>query len=127
MKKTTTAQVVRKAALLLTLVFLVGVLAACVGSPPSEAPEETTKYQWTVDALPQPPKIEIPGTVAPYVDNDVIEPDYSTRYAASSESDKYHRPSCHYVDQILSYNLIYFNSESSARRAGYTPCSICDP
>ena len=48
-------------------------------------------------------------------------------YAASSESNKYHRPSCYYVDKILDENLIYFYSESSAQRAGYSPCSVCNP
>ena len=51
----------------------------------------------------------------------------TVRYAASRESNKYHRPSCYYVDNILPENLFYFSTETAARGAGYSPCSVCKP
>ncbi len=103
-------------ALILTVVALLGIFTACGGLPSADEREETTTIQ-TPDPIP-----EYTGEIV-----EPVEPQYTTRYAASSESDKYHRTSCHYVDQILSWNLIYFYSEESARRAGYSPCSVCNP
>ena len=54
-----------------------------------------------------------------------LEEEY--RYVASSESDKYHRPSCHYVDKIKSYNIVYYYSENDARADGKKACSVCNP
>ncbi|MCL6450064.1 MAG: MBL fold metallo-hydrolase [Acetobacteraceae bacterium] len=60
---------------------------------------------------PQPPP-QLPPTV---------------RYAASRASDKYHYPWCRYVGSIKPENLIWFDSPSRAREAGYVPCSACQP
>lgn len=49
------------------------------------------------------------------------------KYVASRDSDKYHRLSCHYVDQILKENRVYYKTEEAARRAGKSPCSVCKP
>lgn len=51
----------------------------------------------------------------------------SGNYAASSQSDKFHYPSCRYVKQINSGNLIYFSSRDKAISAGYIPCKVCRP
>ena len=48
-------------------------------------------------------------------------------YVASRESNKYHRLSCQYVDQILKENRVYYKTEEAARRAGKSPCSVCNP
>ena len=116
-------------ALILTIVALLGIFTACGGLPSADEREEiTTKSSYFKDP-PEIPTIEAPDPIPEY-DGEIVEPvepQYTIRYAASSESDKYHRLSCHYVDQILDDNLIYFYSESSARRAGYSPCSVCDP
>ncbi len=119
--------IARTSALILVVVFFLGIFVSCGGLPASGTQEESTKKQWTVEDLPTPPSVDFTGTAVPKVDNDIIEPEYTARYAASSESDKYHRPSCHYVDQILYENLIYFYSKDSAHRAGYSPCSVCEP
>ncbi len=116
-------------ALIMTTIALIGIFTACGGLPASTEKKESTteKAQWTWEDPPKIPTIEIPDIDVPEYDEDIVEPEHTTRYAASSESDKYHRTSCHYVDQILPQNLIYFYSESSARSAGYSPCSVCSP
>ena len=116
-------------ALILAVVALLGVFTACGSLLSADEREETTTKIPSWKDPPEYPTIETLGPALEY-DGDVVEPvepQYTTRYAASSESDKYHRTSCHYVDQILSWNLIYFYSKESARRAGYSPCSVCDP
>ena len=116
-------------ALILTIVALLGIFTACGGLPSADEREETTTKIPSWKDPPEISTIQTPDPIPEY-DGEIIEPvepQYTTRYAASSESDKYHRTSCHYVDQILSWNLIYFYSEESARRAGYSPCSVCDP
>lgn len=65
-----------------------------------------------------------PGVIEREPDED---PEPERRYAASSESDKYHRLSCRYVDKIKSYNIVYYSSESEARADGKKPCSVCNP
>ena len=48
-------------------------------------------------------------------------------FVGSKNSDVYHYPSCYYVDNILSANLIYFNTPESAINSGYRPCKYCNP
>ena len=48
-------------------------------------------------------------------------------YAASSNSNRYHKPSCAWVKKIKPENRISFSSESAAREAQYTPCKACWP
>lgn len=115
--------------LILTIVALLGIFTACGGLPSVDEREETTTKIPSWKDPPEYPTIDTLGPAIEYEEDLVepVEPQYTIRYAASSESNKYHRTSCHYVDQILSWNLIYFYSEESARRAGYSPCSVCDP
>ena len=112
-------------ALVMITVALLGIFTACGGLPASDDVNVTEKhYNW--EDPPEIPTIKMPDPVPEY-DADIVEPEYTPRYAASSESDKYHRPSCHYVDNILPWNLIYFYSKSDARSEGYSPCSVCSP
>lgn len=48
-------------------------------------------------------------------------------YIASSESDKYHRRSCEYVENILDENRVYYDTAADAERDGKTACSLCRP
>lgn len=112
-------------ALIMTTIALIGIFTACGGLPASDDVNVTDQYYPWEDP-PELPTIKMPDPMLEY-DADIVEPEYTTRYAASSESDKYHRPSCHYVDNILPWNLIYFYSKSDARSEGYSPCSVCDP
>lgn len=45
----------------------------------------------------------------------------------SSESDVFHKTSCHYVDRIKPDHLIYFDTYEAAVNAGYRPCKVCRP
>lgn len=49
------------------------------------------------------------------------------KYVGSKESDKYHYPSCKWVEKILPENKIWFDSEKDARAVGYSPCGTCNP
>ena len=49
------------------------------------------------------------------------------RYVGSSESNKYHNPSCRYVKKILPENKIWFDSAADAEAQGYSPCGVCNP
>ena len=123
---------IRPVLILLTALVILHTFVACGGLPASQNEEKKTQSKVTyVD----PPEFEPLETAKPleYEGNPVL-PEYTdntatstARYAASRESNKYHRPSCHYVDNILPENLVYYKSEEAARRAGKSPCSVCRP
>lgn len=48
-------------------------------------------------------------------------------YVGSSQSDKYHLPTCRYAQAILPANQVWFASEAEALAAGYVPCGVCKP
>lgn len=48
-------------------------------------------------------------------------------FVASKNSDKFHRKSCQYVDQIYESNIVYYKNRESAIKAGKSPCSVCMP
>ena len=48
-------------------------------------------------------------------------------YVGSSQSNKYHYPSCRYVKTIIPGNLVYFKSKADAASRGYIPCKVCNP
>lgn len=48
-------------------------------------------------------------------------------FIASSNSNKFHDPSCTAVSRIKDANKITFNSRQEAIDAGYEPCGICNP
>jgi hypothetical protein len=124
-KKTLLEDIVAIIGLFLTLAFLVFSFSYCGNMIFSSSPDKTEK---TESATPPSLELEIPTyNLDPPELPDVPEPDYVTCYAASRESDRYHDMNCHYVDQILPQNLIYFFSKSEARSEGYKPCSVCDP
>lgn len=49
------------------------------------------------------------------------------KYVASSVSDKYHRLSCEYADNILDENRVYYDTAADAERDGKCACSVCGP
>jgi len=75
------------------------------------------------------------GTWAIYMNNDhEVEITFedppepiSERYVGSKNSDVYHRLSCHYVNNILESNKVYFSSKAEAEAAGYRACKVCKP
>ena len=51
----------------------------------------------------------------------------SATYVGNVKTRKYHREGCGSVNRMKAANRTYFDSSSSARSAGYIPCSICRP
>lgn len=51
----------------------------------------------------------------------------SQLYWGSSQSDKFHYPSCRWAHKIKHSNLIVFKSRQEALNAGYVPCKVCRP
>jgi len=49
------------------------------------------------------------------------------KYVGSIKSDKYHLPTCEWAEKIKDENRIWFQSEEEAIKAGYKPCSVCNP
>lgn len=48
-------------------------------------------------------------------------------YAASKNSDVFHRRSCRYTRTIKLTNLLLFETREAAIRSGYRPCKVCRP
>jgi micrococcal nuclease len=48
-------------------------------------------------------------------------------FIGSSESNKYHCPSCQWALKISQANEIRFTSSQDARNQGYVPCKVCCP
>jgi competence protein ComEC len=55
------------------------------------------------------------------------QPAQNGAYVGSAESDKFHKPNCRYVKQILPENIIWFSSREDALAQGYIPCKVCKP
>ena len=51
----------------------------------------------------------------------------SAEFWGSKNSNKYHNPSCQWVQNISLYNRVKFNSPEAAQKAGYVPCKVCKP
>ena len=45
----------------------------------------------------------------------------------SRKSNKFHRPTCQYVQRIKGGNLVGFRSREEAVKMGYVPCKVCRP
>lgn len=60
-------------------------------------------------------------------DNESSSTSSSITYVASSNSDKFHEPSCSQAKRINEENKITFSSREDALNAGYSPCGICYP
>ena len=51
----------------------------------------------------------------------------SATYWASSNSGKFHNPSCEWAQKISGKNKVVFHSRDEAINAGYQPCQVCGP
>lgn len=49
------------------------------------------------------------------------------QFVGSTESDKYHYPTCRHAKKISGANEIWFTSAADAQSHGYTACKVCDP
>jgi hypothetical protein len=71
--------------------------------------------------------VPFPRTVARAPSAPSTLPRPSAVYVGSSQSNKYHYPSCYWAGQINSYNLVTFSSKADAAARGYMPCLVCRP
>ena len=74
---------------------------------------------------PQPEQSEPVATLTP--EQAFRESLKQYAYVGSSESDKYHRPTCRWTSKINDGNLVHFDSVEDAQAAGYEPCGTCNP
>ena len=67
-------------------------------------------------------------SAVPTSQNDAITfTEWNCEYVASVNSDKYHRLTCDYADNILEENLVYYKTPADAERDGKYACSVCRP
>ena len=88
---------------------------------PDPQPQPVT----TPEPPPQPEQAEPAPTLTP--EQAFRESLKQYAYVGSSESDKYHRPTCRWTSKINDGNLVHFDSAEEAQAAGYEPCGTCNP
>lgn len=112
------------------------------GQIASPMPETATTVSPTPELMPEPketskpvqepvktPEPEPTPEPAPSIDPEQAFREKLNQYAyvGSSESDKYHYPSCKWTNKINDGNLVHFESVGEAAAAGYSPCGTCHP
>lgn len=90
---------------------------------PVTTPDPTP--QPTPEPEPQPEQSEPVATLTP--EQAFRESLKQYAYVGSSESDKYHKPTCRWTSKINDGNLVHFDSVEEAQAAGYEPCGTCKP
>jgi hypothetical protein len=98
--------------LIVSLVFLFLI----VGCSPSPTPIP----------VPTPTPTQSPTSTPTITPTPTIQSTYGN-YCASKKSDIFHKCSCIYVNNILTENLIRFNTREQALATGRKPCSVCKP
>lgn len=68
-----------------------------------------------------------PASAAPAAKAAVASAQRAEEVVASANSDKYHRLTCDYVDNILEENKVYYKTPAGAERDGKYACSVCRP
>lgn len=92
---------------------------------PEPQPVTTPEPTPQPEPEPQPEQAEPAPTLTP--EQAFRESLKQYAYVGSSESDKYHRPTCRWTSKINDGNLVHFNSAEEAQAAGYEPCGTCNP
>ena len=94
---------------------------------PTPEPQPVTTPEPTPqpEPEPQPEQAEPAPTLTP--EQAFRESLKQYAYVGSSESDKYHRPTCRWTSKINDGNLVHFDSAEEAQAAGYEPCGTCNP
>jgi hypothetical protein len=62
-----------------------------------------------------------------HIDMAALDQERQAPYVGSSESVRFHLPSCRFAQQILVENAIGFESRKEALVEGYVPCGACRP
>ena len=93
--------------------------------------EEIKQGKESADILEKTQKTKPEDTVK---QNSVVDPEKAFKesllqykYVRSSQSNKYHKPTCRWTNEINESNLVHFESEEGASAAGYVPCGTCKP
>lgn len=68
-----------------------------------------------------------PASAAPAAKAAVVSAQRAEEVVASANSDKYHRITCDYADNILEENKVYYKTPADAERDGKYACSVCRP
>ena len=94
----------------------------------SEAPDPGPSVEPSA-AQSEEPSVEPTGEPIPSVDPEQAFRDslMQYNYVGSSESDKYHKPTCRWTSEINDTNLIHFDTIEEAKAAGYEACGTCKP
>ncbi len=94
---------------------------------PTPEPQPVTTPEPTPqpEPEPQPEQAEPAPTLTP--EQAFRESLKQYAYVGSSESDKYHQPTCRWTSKINDGNLVHFDSAEEAQAAGYEPCGTCNP
>lgn len=99
---------------------------------PDPTPETSPKP--TPEPTPEPTPKPTPTPEPTPVPTVSIDPEQAFResllqynYVGSSESDKYHEPTCRWTKEINDTNLVHFETKEEAIAAGYGACGTCHP
>ena len=65
-----------------------------------------------------------PASAAPAAKAAVVSAQRAEEVVASANSDKYHRITCDYADNILEENKVYYKTPADAERDGKYACSV---
>lgn len=84
--------------------------------------EKITKEEFLTKCL-----IYINGIKADVNTIDSIIPKEEIKYIGNANSNIFHYPWCIYALQISERNKVYFKSRDEAIKAGFRPCSVCNP
>ena len=78
--------------------------------PPVNKAKENVKPQANKAAVNISPQVKTSGT-----------------YVGSTDSDKYHKPTCRWAKKIKKYNETWFDTTAQAKERGYKACKVCKP
>lgn len=91
--------------------------------PSSEVTPESTSEEPS-PAITEPAEAPVPSVDPEQAFRDSL---MQYNYVGSSESDKYHKPTCRWTDEINDSNLVHFDTIEEAKAAGYEACGTCRP
>lgn len=98
---------------------------------PQSEPDQTTQTGHRSDTAQGP---GLDHDTVPQPEPEKVDPEQAFReslaqynYVGSSESDKYHRPTCRWTSDINDSNLVHFDTIEEAQAANYIPCKTCNP
>ena len=76
---------------------------------------------------PSPWSLHLLPPAAPAAKAAVVSAQRAEEVVASANSDKYHRLTCDYADNILEENKVYYKTPADAERDDKYACSVCRP